>query len=276
MKTRQSYFRTKIENEANFSIDNLPLGIVSTGIEYFYAHFKENSYRYDYSLVYVLDGRLNYLIDGRPFNVEKGCFAIIEPLKKLTFTSDKDFNNYYWLQFSGYDAKKLLANLQIKFEKAYNIGVHEDIKKHFSRIFKEFMINDTFFDIAIAALLTELITALSRKAISDNKFSLTSIEYIHKHYNEDISVNYLASLENLSSSYYRTVFKQTMGVTPYDYIISLRINSACFYLGSNNYTIDEIAQIVGYNDQFYFSRIFKKKTGISPLKYRQQNIDRIE
>lgn len=271
MKTRQAYYRTKLESQANYAVTNLPLTVISSGKEYFYAHFEEKSYRYDYSLVYVLNGRLNFSADDKPFTVDKGCFALIEPKRHLTFTSDKNFNSYYWLQFSGYNANSLIESLNLEFEKAYSIGVHEDIKEYFNQIFKEFLINDSLFDTVVGANLTELMAALSRKMNSAEKFSLTSIEYIHKHYNEDIDVSFLAELENLSSSRYRAVFKQAVGTTPYDYIISLRINTACFYLSSNNYSIDEIAEIVGYSDQFYFSRIFKKKTGISPLKYRQQN-----
>lgn len=271
MKTRQAYYRTKLEHQANYAVANLPLTVIIGGKEYFYTHFVESSYRYDYSLVYVLNGALNFTSDGKKFTVNKGSFALIEPQKHLNFTSHKEYNSYFWLQFSGFDAKKTVEQFKLSFEKEYNIGVHEEISEHFSKIFKEFLINDDFFDTAVAAKLIELLTALARMANSTEKFSLNSIEYIHKHYNEELTVEFLASLENLSCSHYREVFKNTVGTTPYDYIISLRINAACFYLSGNTYTVNEIAEIVGYADRFYFSRIFKKKMGVSPLKYRHQN-----
>ena len=271
MKTRQAYYRTKLESQANYAVTNLPLTVIATGKQYFYTHFEEKSYRYDYSLVYILNGRLNFTVDGVPFIFEKGCFALIKPQKHLTFTSDMDFNAYYWLQFSGYDADNLVKGLKLEYEKPYNIGVHEDIKGLFNAIFKEFLINDSLFDTVVAARLTELMVSLCRKATSKSDFSLSSVEYINRHYNEDLTIDFLASLENLSSSRYRTVFRNAMGVSPYEYILSLRINTACFYLTNSTYTIDEIAETAGYSDQFYFSRIFKKKTGLSPLKYRQQN-----
>ena len=272
MKTRQAYYRTKLEHQANYAVTNFPLTVISGGKEYFYTYFEESSYRYDYSLVYVLDGALNFTSDGKKFIVNKGSFALIEPQKHINFNSNREYNSYFWLQFSGFDAKKVVEQFKLSFEKEYNIGVHEEISEQISEIFKEFLINDVFFDTAVAAKLTKLLTSLARMANSTEKFSLNSIEYIHKHYNEDLTVEFLASLENLSPSHYREVFKNAVGTTPYDYIISLRINTACFYLSGNTYTVNEIAEIVGYADRFYFSRIFKKKMGISPLKYRRQNI----
>lgn len=270
MKTRQAYYRTKFENQANYAVDDVPLTAVCAGIEYFYAHFEEKSYRYDYSLVYVLKGKLDYMINGKALSVGQGCFALIEPKHYLIFTSSEETNSYYWLQFSGYNAKKLITDLKLEFEKSYDIGIHEEVKTCFKRIHKEFLLNDDFFDISSAACLTELLTLLSRKSIVSEKVPLISAEYINKHYNENIDIAFLASLEKMSPSHFRTVFKQSIGVSPYEYIINLRINTACLHLSSNNYSIYEIAEIVGYADQFYFSRIFKKKMGVSPLKYRQK------
>ena len=270
MKTRQAYYRTKYESQANYSVDSIPLTVICAGLEHFYTHFEEKSYRYDYSLVYVLKGALEYSIDGRPLSVAQGCFALIEPNHHLTFKSDKELNSYYWVQFSGYYAKDLIEKMQLEFEKTYEIGVHEDVKAHFDKIFKEFLINDSLFDMGSAACLAQLLTLLSRKTSTSEKFPLISAEYINKHYNEKIDVSFLASLEKLSSSRYRTVFKQALGTSPYNYMINLRINTACLYLLSDNYSIAEIAEIVGYTDVIYFSRIFKKKTDMSPLEYRKK------
>lgn len=269
MKNRQAYFRTEFESEANFEVTDIPLTVICGGIDHYYTPIKEKSHRYDYSLVYVTNGSLKFTVDGMPFTLNRGCFLLREPNLQTEFSSFEDYTSCYWVQFSGSDAKKLVENLKLKFLKVYDIGIHSDIKERFELLFKEFLINDDVFDTSVSCRLAELLTTMMRKANAQDKHSLNSIEYIRKHYNENIDVAYLASLESKSISHYRSIFKKEFGTTPYEYILSLRINTACFYLEKSNRSIDEIAQLIGYDDQFYFSRIFKKKMGLSPLKYRQ-------
>ena len=61
-------------------------------------------------------------------------------------------------------------------------------------------------------------------------------------------------------------------MTPMQYILSLRISNAQVLLEQANYTVTEIAAIVGYDNPLYFSRIFKKQLGVSPQQYRQQSL----
>jgi transcriptional regulator GlxA family with amidase domain len=60
-----------------------------------------------------------------------------------------------------------------------------------------------------------------------------------------------------------------MGMAPSDYVINLRINVACDLLKSSDMSIKEIAASVGYDNAHFFSKLFKKKTGVSPKAYRE-------
>ena len=114
-----------------------------------------------------------------------------------------------------------------------------------------------------------LLSTIARRLEGTNKTYLKSAEYIHKHYNEDISIEFLAEMEKFSYSHYHDIFKQTMGMSPQEYIIAQRMNTACYYLMESTYSVGEIAELIGYEDQCYFSRIFKKKMGITPQQYRK-------
>ena len=59
-------------------------------------------------------------------------------------------------------------------------------------------------------------------------------------------------------------------MTPMQFIVSLRVNNAQILLEQTNYSIYEIAKIVGYDDQLYFSRLFRKQKGVSPSQYRKR------
>lgn len=65
-------------------------------------------------------------------------------------------------------------------------------------------------------------------------------------------------------------FKRYYGCTPYDYLLSLKMHAAQNYLAMTDLSVSQIAERLKFNDAYYFSNIFKKKNGISPLKYRKQ------
>ena len=99
----------------------------------------------------------------------------------------------------------------------------DDVRELYEAIFSEFILNDSLFRIASAAKLMELMTLLARKAFNSRKEYLPTIEYIHRHYNENISVAALAEKENMSISNYRALFKRAMKMSPQEYILMQRI-----------------------------------------------------
>ncbi|HOO29087.1 MAG TPA: response regulator [Lachnospiraceae bacterium] len=95
-------------------------------------------------------------------------------------------------------------------------------------------------------------------------------EYIIQNFNEEINLNLIAHNMNYSSSYLTKIFCQYYDCTPSKYIISLRMQKAQQLLSHHTeLSIRQIGEAVGYPEQGYFSRIFKKQTGVSPLDYRE-------
>ena len=74
----------------------------------------------------------------------------------------------------------------------------------------------------------------------------------------------------MSVSWFIRNFKEYTGSTPTQYILSLRISNAQTLLDSTNYNITEIAEIVGYDNLLYFSRLFRKQSGMSPSEFRNR------
>ncbi len=111
-----------------------------------------------------------------------------------------------------------------------------------------------------------------RNEIATRKFSDIigeTKEYIHKNYcEEEISLNSAASYVNISPSYLSSVFSQETGQTFVKYLTDLRMNKAKELLMCTNKRSNEISTEVGYKDPHYFSYLFKKIHGCSPLQYR--------
>ncbi|NLE16399.1 MAG: response regulator [Spirochaetales bacterium] len=92
----------------------------------------------------------------------------------------------------------------------------------------------------------------------------------HSYMNYDLSLDSVSSLLNISPSYLSCIFKRCTGVNFLDYITNLRISAAKDYLGDPFKSASEIASMVGYDSPSYFTRAFKKNTGLTPTEYRRQ------
>lgn len=93
-------------------------------------------------------------------------------------------------------------------------------------------------------------------------------EYIAEHYMENITLNSVAEEIGISSGYLSTLFPQTLQCNFVDYLNKVRIERACCYLEQNYFKTYEIAYRVGFKDEKYFSKVFKKITGMTPKEYR--------
>lgn len=92
---------------------------------------------------------------------------------------------------------------------------------------------------------------------------------IRSSYTEDVSLKALAAKYGLSTGRLSMLLKESLSMTFSDYIVSLRMQKARELLKDESKSIEQIAEMVGYNDYFYFTKVFKKSQGISPSKYRK-------
>jgi AraC-like DNA-binding protein len=95
-----------------------------------------------------------------------------------------------------------------------------------------------------------------------------SIAYMLRHLNQALSATQLASRAGFSVSHYFAVFKRRTGGSPIDYFIGLRMGKACRLLVETTLPVKDIAAQLGYNDPFYFSRVFKSVNALAPRAYR--------
>ncbi len=97
-----------------------------------------------------------------------------------------------------------------------------------------------------------------------------SISYFHLHQSEQISIPDVAAQMGCSQTYFRRLFKIRTGRTPVEYLQEIRIRHSQSLLEHTDMAIAKIARYVGYEDPFYFSRLFSKANGASPAKYRKR------
>ncbi|HIK14320.1 MAG TPA: helix-turn-helix transcriptional regulator [Leptolyngbyaceae cyanobacterium M33_DOE_097] len=98
------------------------------------------------------------------------------------------------------------------------------------------------------------------------------VEYIHHHLEEDIKLSDLAALLGMSQFHFCRLFKQSLGVTPYQYLLQQRVERAKQLLKQTDHSIMEIAFLCGFNSHSHLTKQFRQLTGMTPTVYRSQSL----
>ena len=231
--------------------------------------------RADYYLMYLVSGRLKvYLPDGVRM-AEAGDFIIFPPEYKYRYYSSGSVAlSYYFVHFTGSDVERIIERCALApLPCLWHAGSSDEAVAGFSSLFEEYARADELRDVSLCSSLLRVLLALSKSVRAKNgeRPLSRSMTYIISKYTEDISVPYLAEMEGLSVSRYNTLFREINGTSPIKYIISLRMNHACTLLATTNLAINEIGSAVGYQDNHFFSKLFKKYVGIAPQTYRSSS-----
>ena len=126
---------------------------------------------------------------------------------------------------------------------------------------------------AVSSLFAWLIKENRYRQIS-NESSWSSrikpvLEYIEAHYNEELSLDVLAKIADMNARYFCKVFSSLTHTSPINYVNMYRIEQAAFMLDTTDLSITHIAASCGFWESSYFTKVFKKFKGITPLRFRQ-------
>ena len=109
----------------------------------------------------------------------------------------------------------------------------------------------------------------TQKEQTDNRLVNRAAEYNNEHYSENITLGDVANEIEISAGYLSSLFSEHMDCGFVDYLNQVRIEHACTYLKQNKLKVYEVAFRVGFRDEKYFSKVFKKITGMSPAEYKK-------
>ncbi|WP_078549535.1 helix-turn-helix domain-containing protein [Litchfieldia alkalitelluris] len=112
------------------------------------------------------------------------------------------------------------------------------------------------------------------KQVKDERYSITITkckDYIFKHIYEEISHNDVARVADLSQKYLSVLFKKEVGISISEYIQQTKIEEAKKLIGYTKTPISEVCSLLNYNDQSYFTKVFKKVVGITPKQFRERH-----
>lgn len=197
------------------------------------------------SIIYLPKGS-SYIVEKSSGHENVGCYAINFDISKNTGFSP--------FVFEIKNTSKVLSLFQQSESvwRTRKTGFHMECKANLYNIIctmkKEYELG--------------YITKLSKDMLS------AGVEYIKENYTDaHIDIAYLASLCNISETYFRRQFGKQYGISPVKYINNLKISHAKELLLSQMYTVSEVAGLSGFCDESYFSRKFKEATGLCPSEY---------
>lgn len=238
-----------------------------------------------YELYYLVDGKTKYFIGDEIFEVESGDIVFVP--KGLFHGTDSEtclrnerilifFSEDTFLPGTAHILKKLCAERVIHINK----GKEERIERLFVRLRNEYENRAEFSDTLLTLYILELVTLICRykidakpdsSGINEDIYAIS--RYIRTNFNKELSLKSLSKDFAMSESHLSRKFKEVSGIGINEYITYVRILNAEKLLKENKLPITQIAASCGFNDSNYFSTVFKKLKGITPLRYSKTNYD---
>lgn len=220
-------------------------------------------------LTYIFEGKVTYYINGKAYKAEKGDLLCIPQGSRRAARIDVDN------PMACYAANLTLCDLQgnpveLPFPILSKVGIHDELLELYNRLNGEWLIKKRGYPIQVRALMLELVYWYLKVLYYKEPFDDIDprmqrvISYIYDNYSQKITIDDLAGLVGLNSSYMGTLFKNSTGCCVKDFINRVRINNAENLIIGGNSTMREAAAKSGFDDIFYFSKVFKKIKGYPP------------
>lgn len=283
MYTNNAYLNNSVIDKKD---KTKPLIVTSCGTYKLYTRPKLPTLRprgrIDFQLLYIASGKAHFHFDNEEKIVPAGHMVLYRPKEPQRYEYyGTDQTEVYWVHFTGGNVTNLLRSYGLTNDKkVFFCGSGLEYQNLFRAMIDELQMCRDSYPEMLEMYLRQIFIRLERCFHApiklDNSHASEEINkaaaYFNEHYSEQINIDAYAEKNHVSTSWFIRNFKLYTGFTPMQYILSKRIYNAEALLQNTQYNITEIAQIVGYENPLYFSRIFKKAKGLSPTEYRK-NID---
>jgi AraC-like DNA-binding protein len=233
----------------------------------------------EFQMVYIANGKGIFELEGAPPSVvEEGTLFLLFPdkwhrYKPLENTGWEEF----WVGFDGHYAEYLMRQECFSPEKPLlSIGFNTEFLNVFIRLIDIVKYEAVAYKQISSCLVIQLLGLVYASALMSEKSRnrqdavIRVIRYkIHQNWSDALDMEKLALEQNVSYVWFRKAFKDIIGTSPGQYHLNIKIEKAAEMLKNTDLSISEIAYKTGFETEFYFSRIFKKKMNIAPSEYRK-------
>lgn len=233
-------------------------------------------------ILFILDGEGRMIINSDVHYVKKGDIIVFnsKTLHEEFSCSHSPIEFIYFgirsLQIEGLEKNTILSdtcNPIVNMDDYY-----DSIKTILLFVYKEFLEKEKGYEKICTEQLSSIIRLIQRVSFANEKEDdeellngLAIKTFLDKNYKEHMSLKELALEFNISPYYLSHLFFESYQISPINYVNNRRMGDAKWLLLNTDKKVKEIAQLLGYTNENYFSHFFKNKTGISPLSYRKKS-----
>ena len=241
-----------------------------------------NRHYYDYLLIcYIIAGSFHLKYEGREYEVGPGQVVIIDCRNPHHFWSGKHME-FVWIHFSGGNTHRICRDLNNRYGPVIDNIKNAYIKERLLSLVSRFKNRQNITAPSLSGLILDLLyqiypadnaADLHKKTLHPSVKSV--IEYMKYHLGSPISIGEMADIANLSRYHFSRLFKAETGVSPYDYLLGMKMDMARHLLTTTDQRVNEIAYSLGYQSGMGFTMAFTKREGMAPGEYRKRNGDHL-
>jgi AraC-like DNA-binding protein len=231
----------------------------------------------EFQMVYITRGEGVFVSGGCTFKVKPGSIMLTLPgLKHAYRPLLKTGWQEYWVGFKGEYFFKILEEGRLSPEYIFfETGLHDSILAAFNQIIDEVKNQRPLYQLKTCALILSLIAeVLTRERRRDQPNQYEKVVARAKYLMESnvygaINLPSISEELGISVSWLNSIFKEYTSMTPYQYYIHIKIHKTESLFEQEDISVKEAAYRMGFEDQYYFSRLFKNKTGFSPTEWKK-------
>ena len=242
-------------------------------------------YHSKYEIYYLINGSVRYLIENEIWDMSAGDMVLIPKYTthksiRLPGSNTDIASERYLISSDEEDIPSVFLPVFQNYFYRPEGAVAKKIRACFEDLYKDSIRSDKFSEFSNKANLIKILCEISRMPsgafvktpLSKNDLLMQdAIDYIKKHLEEDINLSSVSEHFAFSKEYFSTIFKTSTGFGFNEYLNQMRVAKASHLLTETNKSVTEISSLCGFNDSNYFSAVFKKIIGTTPLKYRQSH-----
>jgi AraC-like DNA-binding protein len=231
-------------------------------------------------LIYCVGGKGWARIEKQLFSLSAGEFIVLPANVAHEYSADEQSPwTIYWIHFKGSNSKEFVDMMMQKMGNAAAALSFQQSRIHlFEEMYTNLEKGYSIDNICYANVCLQYFLAsccfdgnYNHAATKEKKDTIDQcISYMQEHIDQLLSLAQIAGFVNLSQSHLTTLFKKKTGFSLIEYFNQLKTQKACQYLLFTDLRVNEIADKLGFEDPYYFTRLFTKVIGVSPIHYRSK------
>jgi AraC-like DNA-binding protein len=255
---------------------NLPLYVTSVGRDNDQPHTKRPDGLQHHQWLYSVEGQGKLLIDGKEFIIGKNTGFFMRPNVPHEYFALQSPWETHWVTFSGDWVSTLMNTLNLGQWGVYHINETKYIDQLLSNILLSVQAKSIYEGYRSSGLLysflLEMRSVIQDYGSQDSKIVYkqleSTIDFMEQNIARDMSLSEIADHINVSPQYLCRIFKQKLKISPYEYLIRLRIHKAKEMLINEDALVKDILEYTGFRDASYFTAVFKRYEGMTPAQFR--------